>query len=186
MELKGRLLESSKNLLTGALRMTFEVASIPPGVERLPEGDLSITVKRWRQKRSLTANAYYWTIVGKIADTLGTSQPFVHNMLLRDFGQLDIVSGKVLRALLPDTDAAEERALVDPVRHLRPTSETVTLEGTTYRVYQELKGSSRYDSFEFSLLLGGALYEAKNMGIETLPPEEIERMMRNYEVNRSA
>ena len=186
MELKGRLLDTTKNLLTGALRMTFEVESIPPGFKRLPEGDLSISLKRWRKKRSLTANAYYWTIVGKIADALGTSQPFVHNMLLRDFGQLDIVSGKALQALLPDTDAAEERALVDPVRHLRPTSETVVLEDTTYRVYQEIKGSSRYDSYEFSLLLGGALYEAKNMGIETLPLEEIERMMRNYEVNRTA
>ena len=45
-----------------------------------------------------------------------------------------------------------------------------------YKVY---RGSHSYDSKEMSILIDGTVEEAKALGIETLPPEELERMMSN-------
>ena len=43
-----------------------------------------------------------------------------------------------------------------------------------------IKGSSEYDTKEMSSFIDGIISEAKGLGIETLPPEELERMMKDY------
>ena len=47
-----------------------------------------------------------------------------------------------------------------------------------------LRGSSTYNTEEMSKLIDGLVSECKEQGIETLPPEELERMMQAYEQNR--
>ena len=44
---------------------------------------------------------------------------------------------------------------------------------THYRIY---KGSSEYDSKEMSIFIDGIVQECKNVGIETLTPDEIARL----------
>lgn len=46
-----------------------------------------------------------------------------------------------------------------------------------------LAGSSTYDTKEMSELINGLVAECKEQGIETLPPEELARMMAEYEEN---
>ena len=53
-----------------------------------------------------------------------------------------------------------------------------------YRTYIMLKGSSAYDTQEMSVLIEGLVSECKELGIETLPPDEIKRMLMTYEANR--
>ena len=44
-------------------------------------------VKEHKHKRSLTANAYYWVLVNKIADALNQSKEFIHMSMLKQYGQ---------------------------------------------------------------------------------------------------
>lgn len=46
-----------------------------------------------------------------------------------------------------------------------------------------LRGSSTYDTAEMSALIDGLVSECKEQGIETIPPQELERMMEMYEKN---
>lgn len=65
--------------------------------------------------------------------------------------------------------------------HLRPTSQVKAgKNGEMYRTYMMLKGSSVYDTREMSMLIDGLVSECREAGIETLPPEELERMMAAY------
>lgn len=177
MEFKGRLLDIVRDYLTGVFRITLEVAEIPSGIDAIREHDLRISLTRWRQKRSLTANGYYWVLVGKIAEHIEASTDEVHNILLRRYGKLEIFDGEPVTMMIPDTDEAEEKALRAVEYHIKPTSKTTTgKDGKRYRVYRLLRGSSDYDSKEFSALVDGAVAEAKHMGIETLPEEELRRM----------
>ena len=49
-----------------------------------------------------------------------------------------------------------------------------------YRTYIMLRGSSSYDTKEMARLIDGLVSECKEVGIETLPPDEVERMMAAY------
>lgn len=180
MELRGRLIDIVRDLMTNAFRITLEVWQIPSGIDVLRGNDLRISLKKWRNKRSLTANAYYWVLVSKIADAIHRPQAVVHNILLRQYGVPDIVDGETLTVFIPDTDKAEEDVLRKETFHLRPTSKVIDGKRGQLRAYRIMLGSSYYDTKQFSTLLDGAIYEAKELGLETLPEDELKAMMEDY------
>lgn len=187
MELKGRLMNIAKDIRNNEFVITLAAYHVPSGIDSLIDGgDLSVSLKKWREKRSLTANAYYWVLIQKISEAINAPQSVVHNQMLRDYGVLEILEGKPLTIMVPETD--EARAKVDraDLYHLKPTGHLVDgRDGMQFRAWYVLKGSSEYDTKEMATLIDGAVQEAKEMRIETLPEEEVRRMLEAYEVNYS-
>lgn len=180
MKLRGKLVDIVRDLLTGVFRITFEVRTIPSGIDALRDADLALSLSKWRDKRSLTANAYYWVLVTKIADATGLPNAKVHNMLLRRYGVPELMDGDLMTVMVPNDQ--DEEILMKEIYHLKPTSHTKAgKDGKVFRAYILMKGSSDFDTKEMATLLEGTIQEAKDLGIETLPPDEIERMMEAYE-----
>lgn len=138
---------------------------------------LSITIKRYYQKRSLDANAYFHVLVGKIADTLGNSKPAVKNMLLCKYGQYAIENDALVHLIIrEDIDVSGREDI-----HLSPTSSVKELDdGKLYRVYRLMRGSHTYNTAEMSKLIDGTVSEAKELGIETMTPDQIEEMKQKW------
>lgn len=185
MEIKGILKDVTKDWISGKFRVTFETEQNPAGmIVAIQNKLLRITAKQWRDKRSLDANSYYWVLVTKLAESLHISKPRCHNLILRRYGQNLTVDGHGAYIRIPDTEKAEETALEASEWHIRPTSEVIEgTDGVNYRTYIMLKGSSYYDSEEMSHLIDGIIDECKSAGIETLPPDELARMLSEYEEN---
>ena len=186
MESKGMLKSVSKDWLSGKFHLTFEVENdVSQQIAAIQEKELRITAKQWREKRSLDANAYYWVLIAKMAEAMHISKPRAHNLMLRRYGQNLTIDGHGAYIRIPDTEKAEEMALEASEWHIRPTSEVVRgNDGVNYRTYVMLMGSSGYDTAEMSHLIDGLVDECKAYGIETLPPDEMDRMMADYEANR--
>lgn len=184
MKLRGRLTNIMQDILNGGFVLTFHVLTVPSGVERFREDtDLAINISKWREQRSLSANAYYWVIVGKISEITGHSNAAVHNLLLRRYGVPETIDGELITTFIPDTDEAEKDVLNKEIYHLKPTSYTKQGKNGVFRAYVLLKGSSDFDTKEMSRLIDGAVDEAKDLGIDVLSPAEIRRMMEAYEIN---
>lgn len=131
-------------------------------------------VKEYSDGRSLSANGLYWSLIGKLSDALKVSKPYMHNMMLRRYGQTEIIDGKLGYIYVLDTDEAEQKALDADTYHIRPTSHTREgNDGNTYRIYVLLRGSSTYTTKEMSVLIDGVIDECKNVGIETLTPDKL-------------
>lgn len=138
---------------------------------------LTITIKKFRKKRSLDANAYFHVLVGKIADVVGNSKPAVKNMLLSKYGQYAIENDTIVHLIIRDDVDVSEREDI----HLATTSNTKVLDdGRLYRVYRLLRGSHTYDTREMSILIDGAVSEAKELGIETMTPDQLEEMKQRW------
>ena len=185
MEAKGTLKDVSMDWKTGRMRLTFELESdVSSLIDKMKDKPLRITVKQWREKRSLDANAYYWVLLSRLAEAAGTSKPQAHNLMLRRYGQNDMASGGLSYLVIPNTPQAEKRIDEEEMFHARPTTEIKAgKDRETYRTYILLAGSSTYDTKEMSELINGLVSECKEQGIETLPPEELARMMAEYEEN---
>lgn len=139
-----------------------------------------LTMVKWRNKRSRDANAYFHVLVGKLADALGYSKAYVHNEMLRRYGQIQIIDGCPVYVVIKDDNQAE----VDESEyvHLKPTAQTKTgKDGKEYRTYLLLRGSHEYDTKEMATLINGVVDECKAQGIETMTPAEIEYMMKQME-----
>lgn len=133
-------------------------------------------IKEHRSRRSMDANAYYWVLVGKLAKKLNISTARLHNLLLRDHGIPFMIDGHISMQPIPDTEAAEEQVLESSTYHLKPTSGVIEGKDGIYRWYIVLRGSSTYNTEEFSGLLNRIVAECKEQGIETMTPEELHRM----------
>jgi hypothetical protein len=143
--------------------------------------ELAIDVKTYRKDRSLDANAYYWVLVGKLAYALNQTQPWVHNDMIRKYGQPEMVDGKAVYTVIPDTEEAETVIANELKFHLRPTSQVKNgKDGKDYRTYILMRGSSTYNSKEFSALLNGLIEECKALNIQTLTPDELAQL-KGYE-----
>ena len=125
--------------------------------------DKVFEVKEHKEKRSLNANAYAWTLITKIADALRTSKEECYLEMLKRYGQSEIVS------VLSQIDVSGYFKYYEPLA-------TATLQGKEFTHYKIYKGSSEYNSIEMSILIDGIVSEAKELGIETIPPKEIERL----------
>lgn len=185
MECRGKLHGISKDWVSGEWLITFSSAdNLASSVDEINGRDLTITAKQFRKKRSLDANAYYWQLLTKLADKLCISKPHMHNILLRRYGQPEIIDGKRIYLVLPDSDKGCRKAEEAETYHIRPTAQVKTGgDGLMYRTYIMLRGSSTYDTREMSVLIEGLVSECKDQGIETLPPEELQRMMQVYDQN---
>lgn len=186
MECKCTLTDVTRDWGTGKFRVTFEAEDDISGqIDGMRDKTLRLTAKQWRDKRSLDSNAYYWVLLSKLAEDLHISKPRAHNIMLREYGQVELVDGSRCYVRIPDTEEAENDVMERTVFHLRPTSQVVEgKDGINYRTYVVLMGSSRYDTAEMSHLLDGLIYECKLLGIETATPEELERMKQLYDQNR--
>lgn len=185
MELIGTIAGIDQDILTGKSKVIFEVEDIRRVAGQagpLSGAKLRIELKKYRKKRSLDANAYYWQLLTKLAGVLKVSNSAMHNMLLRQYGELELFDGKIIYSYIPDTDEAENKALESDTFHLKPTSHIkIGKDGQAYRGYQLIRGSSTYDTKEMSRLIDGLVSACKDVGIETIPPEELKRMMEVYE-----
>lgn len=125
-------------------------------------------VKQHREKRSLNANAYAWALIGKIADAMRLSKDETYLLMLKSYGQSEIVS------VLSDIDVSGY------FKYYEECGRAV-LNGKEFTHYKLFKGSSEYDTYEMSVLIDGVVNEAKNLGIETLPEHEIRRLMDTWQ-----
>lgn len=147
---------------------------------------LSLEIKRYRRKRSLDANAYYWVLIGKLAKMLELSNPETHNMMLCRYGQPEIFEGKAVYMTIPDTEESEKKVANATDYHLQPTSQVREgNDGIMYRTYKLLRGSHTFNTEEMARLIDGLIECCKDAGIpdaEIATPDEKRLLKERYGV----
>ena len=168
--MRGRILTPPAMGFNRKWQITLELDEQPGFYDRLKDKDISVEIKKYSEKRSLNANAYFHTLVGQIAAIQRLTHTEVHNRLIADYGVMD---EQINNIILDDTIPWLR---LDTI-HLRPTTATRVMDnGKLYRVYLVMRGSHTYNTAEMSRLIDGTVEEAKALGIETLTPDELERM----------
>jgi hypothetical protein len=175
MEFTGAITDISSNIITGEVDITFSVnekTHILPEYDRLKNiKKLKITAVQFREKRSKDANAYMWSLLQKMAEVLRTSKDELYLDILGKYG---VFTHIIVKSNVVDRVKAEWRT----VRDLGE----VKVNGITGIQLQCYFGSSTYDTKEMSKLIDGLVSECKELEIETLPPEELNRMKQEWGV----
>jgi hypothetical protein len=173
MEFTGRFVK------TGAaddeMTITFtlnEKSSIYPELVKIKDiSKLKITVQKFREKRSLDANAYLWVMLQKMAESLLTDKWTLYLRMLRTYGQFTYIVAKP--------------AAVEAIKkQWRECEEVGEIEVNGSKAVQMLcyYGSSTYDTIQMSKLIDGVVSECKDLDIETIPPEELRKMKERWGV----
>lgn len=170
MQTTGSLNGVVRDLASGKLIVSFIIDA--PSVD-LPDGLLDITAVKHRKKRSLNANSFFHLMVQKIAAAVGTSNTAVKNRLIREYGAYEYIDEHIptfrLKAEYEDAMLSREDIHVKPIGR-------EWADGCEWVRFAFMRGSHTYDTAEMARLIDGTVYEAKELGIETLTPDELERM----------
>ncbi len=123
-------------------------------------------IKEFREKRSLSQNAYAWKLITQIGDILRKSKEEVYLQMLKDYGQSEIVS--ILSS-------------INPKGYFKYYEEVGTgiVNSKEFTHYKIFKGSSEFDSKEMTIFIDGIIQECNQLGIPTLTPNEIQSLRLN-------
>lgn len=125
-------------------------------------------IKEHKVKRSLNANAYCWVLMNKIADAIKSTKEEVYREYIKNKG--------IFRLITMNKDATNTFIKVWQEKGLGwicDISES-KYEGMVDVV--AYYGTSSYNTKQMANFIDYVVDEAKNLGIETLPPDEIERL----------
>lgn len=125
-----------------------------------------------KRKRSLDANAYAWVLIDKIAAALRMDKVEVYRDAIRDIGgNSDVV--------MVANDAVDKLCEVWGQRGTGWVAEVTDRADTVSTVLLHY-GSSTYDTKQMSILIDHLVQDAKELGIETLPPEKLAAMTERW------
>ena len=124
------------------------------------DGEKIFEIKEKKPRRTLTANAYYWTLLNQLSTVMRISSDECHFLMLRRYGQYEVIS------VLSDISLQGYFKYYEEIGRGR----TQGKDFTHYKIY---KGSSQMNSKEFSVLLDGVISECEQVGIPTLTPAEV-------------
>lgn len=173
--------------------LTFEVKRLPPEYEETKDSELSIEIKKYRKRRSLDANAYFYVLVNKIADALNISDQEVHDKILRD-NLCFIYKNGLLDWMVCDDEPNDYGLLRRNNDYYLDSGETIWManeDGHYYytdgkpkegRIFWHIKGSHQMDTKEMARLIDSTIQEAQQLDIETATPDELERMKQQWDL----
>ena len=137
---------------------------------------LSLEIKKYKAKRSLDANAYYWTLITQLARIFEVSNAEQHNRMLQLYGYPEVIDEKHVLMVIPETEEAHDKVMKAEEYHLKPTSDVREVnDGIMYRTYILMRGSRTYNTEEMARLISGVITECKDAGIpdsEIATPDE--------------
>ncbi len=169
--MRGRLVDIAIGL-NRKYRVTVELdRDFREDFDRLKNLELDIEIKKHREKRSLSANAYFHVLVNKIAAETGGSDEAVKRRLVVTYGAIDTdEDGLMVGFKLPANVDVDK--IYPYVRYFDTREEN----GKLFKCYLVYKHTSDMDSKEMARLIDGTITEAKELGIETDTPEQLAKI----------
>jgi hypothetical protein len=141
-------------------------------INDLTDKELSVEIKPYKARRSLDANAYCWVLCQKLSEKLNCTKEDIYKEAIRKAGQFDYIAV---------TDSATEQFLKAwQGKGLGWYAEALESKIEGCKKIMVYYGSSVYDSKEMAHLIDYIVSECKELGIETMTPAEISRMMNEW------
>lgn len=120
-------------------------------------------LREYHKRKTLSQNAYAWVLINEIANKVNKSKEQVYLQMLKDYGQRTEI---LLKA---DVKVKTYFKYYEAISKIKKDD----MEFIEYYLY---KGSSQFDSKEMSIFIDGIVEEAKQLGIQTMTPNEIRKM----------
>lgn len=147
-------------------------------IETLDESkEYTIEVKEKKKKRSLDANAYFWTLADKLSEKLNKPKTDIYREYIKEIGGVS------------DTLCMLDKAVDKFCEHWA----SMGIGYQTDRIQSKLEGctnviayygSSTYDTAQMSRLIDMAVQDCKQFGIPIYDREELDRLVKEWGVKQ--
>ena len=169
MKFRGNFNNLNFNFNNGKYQITFDIYDAnKEECEKLKGKELWVEASEYERNRSLKQNRYMWELLKAIGDhkDINRSRQDVYEIMLERY-EFPLAENVRLSAGL-----FNEAHIEFAHKHF-----FLTKQGRKYNYYSVFRGTSLMSSKELTVFINHIIDEAKELGIETLPPEELKRML---------
>lgn len=179
MEFKGKLIDFVFGL-NNRFIATFEVNLNNLSTDELnglksAKNALKIDISEIREQRSRNSNAYFHTLVAKIAEKMHISNDECKVMMNLRYGTPAVdKAGKEVVVKMPES--VDIRQFYDYAKFIGEKTEN----GLKLCYYLFYKQTHTLDTKEMAKLIDGVVFEAKELGIQTLDELELQGLIERW------
>lgn len=139
------------------------------------ECEWEVTITAVGAKRSLNANAYFHVLCREIAKVTKSSEEEVKELMVIRYGTYSRdADGVICGAVVPaNTNIKKYYPYCSKYGEME-------VNGKTYTQWLFLKQTHELDTHEMATLIDGVVSECKELGIETMTPQELEVMKQKW------
>lgn len=169
---KCQIVGISKDWKTGQAQITLQTdKNILKEVEQLQDIDLSCTLKKWHNTRSLDANAYMWQLLTKLSEVMESpvTKDELYQGYIRQYGKSVEyqIADKAVKTMMGVWNAYGLGWFAELI------DEGTEPNTSIIRFYY---GSSCYSTKRMSRLIDAVVQDCKACGIETKTPDELAKI----------
>lgn len=139
------------------------------------ENKLNIEVKKYRKKRSLNANSYFWQLLQELCELVELDTIEEYKRRVKELGifrqfKIETENIKTFEKMWTSQGIAWFCEIVD----------TTYVEDTEFKIINAYYGSSSFNSKQMARLIDGVVQDCKVYNIETKPQEEIKSLLKEW------
>lgn len=140
------------------------------------ENKLNIEVKKYRKKRSLNANSYFWQLLQELCELVELDTIEEYKRRVKELGifrqfKIEAENIKTFKKMWTSQGIAWFCEIAD----------TTYIGDTEFKIINAYYGSSSFNSKQMARLIDGVVQDCKVYNIETKPQEEINSLLRSWE-----
>lgn len=182
MKLNGKLVDINLDYINHKPKLTIQITNqkdiLTDEFNKLYEEELiDIELSKHKKKRSLNANSYCWTLIGKIADIVGNTKEEVYREYIKDKG--------IYRIITIDENAVQTFIKVWEERGLGWLCDTSENNIAGLIDVVAYYGTSSYNTKQMANFIDYIVQEAKELNIETLTPNEIQSLKDSWNASNN-
>lgn len=146
-------------------------------VEQLKnENKLNVELKKYREKRSLNANNYFWKLLQELCDLADIETIEEYKRRVKQLGIF-----KRLKIMTEDVKTVEKIWTDRGIAWFCEIADTEYIGDTEFKIINAYYGSSSFNTKQMSRLINDLVQDCQAYGIETKTPAEIESLLRSWE-----
>ena len=157
--------------LDNLVELTFTAPkTVLRAFDGLTDKPLTVQVKEFREKRSLSQNAYLWVLLDKLAAKLDQCKEDIYKEYVKDYGVFEIlpIKNDAVATFMSKWGKSGLGWFCEDLGESK-------LDGYTRLI--AYYGSSTYNTEEMRRLIDAVVYDCQQYGIDTMPLTDIMKLV---------
>lgn len=174
----GEISDISLDFKTRKTKVTLLIDVDPSQIEKLQNEKLSIEIKKYRAKRSLNANNYFWKLLQELCDEIELDTIEEYKRRVKELGIF-----RTFKIMTEQVQTFKKVWEEQGVAWFCEIADTEYMGNIEFKIIHAFYGSSSYNSKQMSRLIDSLVQDCKAVGIETKTDEEINSLLKEWDKN---
>lgn len=157
------------------ITLTLDKRECLNSIEELKEDKLSIEIKKYRKKRSLNANNYFWKLLQELCEMAEINTVEEYKRRVKELGIF-----RRFKIEKDNVNTFEKMWSAQGIAWFSEVSDIEIIGNTEFKIINAYYGSSSFNSKQMSRLINELVEDCKIYGIETKPQEEINSLLESW------